>query len=109
MRPDDLDDGRRAGSEALAGRVIGLDCVRAQWQARGLEARLAMAKDDRTQVSRAVQEGDGTAGRPASVSEILDSGGEGDRSPEICRPGLCCQDGSRGVKTARASRKDIDG
>ena len=94
--PDVLDDGRSAGNEALARRVIGLDCIRAEVQARGLEARLAVAKSDCTQTGRAVQEGDGTDRSRTTVFEILDRGGQGDRPPEVRRPGLCCQDGSRG-------------
>ena len=58
--PDVLDDGRGAGSEALARDVIRLDRIRAKGQARCLEARLPVAKSDRTQDGRAVQEGDGS-------------------------------------------------
>ena len=95
MCPDILDDGRSAGSEALARNVIGRDRIRAKGQARGLEARLPMAKNGRTQDGRAVQEGDGTGGNRARVFEILDRGGQGDRPPEVRRPRLRCEGGSR--------------
>jgi hypothetical protein len=72
MCPDVLDDGRGAGGEALARRVFGLDRIRAEMQARGLEARLVVAKSDCTQAGRAVQECDGTDRSPAMVLEILD-------------------------------------
>ncbi len=96
MCPDVLDDGRSAGIEALARRVISVYCIRAEQQARGFEARLAVPKSDCTQIDRAVQEGDRADGSPATAREILDSGGQGDRSPEVRRPGLRFQGGSRG-------------
>ena len=69
--PDVFDDGLGAGNEALARRVIGLDCIQAEMQVWGLEARLATSKSDRTQTDRAVQEGDESAGSPTTASRFL--------------------------------------
>ena len=92
----------------MARCVVGLDHIRAEGKVRCLEARLAAAKSDSTQVDRAVEESDGTGRCRTTAYVILDSSGQGDRPPEVRRFGLCCQDGSRGGECRGRRGRGVD-